>query len=122
MEIREYAEALCWDTAATLDDVREAVTTLEEIESTARRVLGSAHPTTVKIERKLQQSREVLSARAEKEKLMKEVNVTEDVFNRITRFATKKHQVSVLGTTVEATYGDLESTRKALEALPPGDA
>ena len=51
-----YAMALYNDPAATLDDVREAVTTLEEIESTARRVLGSAHPTTVKIERKLQQS------------------------------------------------------------------
>ena len=29
---------------ATLDDLREAVTTLEEIEPSARRVLGGAHP------------------------------------------------------------------------------
>ena len=53
---------------------------------------------------------------------MKEVNVTEDVFNRITRFAVTPRQVSVLGTTAEATYGDLESTRGALAALTPGDA
>ena len=76
----------------------------------------------MKIERKLQQSREVLSARAEKEKLMEELDVTAEVFDKVARFATKTHRVSVLGTTVEATYGDLESTRKALEALPPGDA
>ena len=48
-----YAEALCWDTAATLDDVREAVTTLEETLPTARRVLGGAHPFTVEVERNL---------------------------------------------------------------------
>ena len=35
---------------ATLDDVREAVTTLEDVERTARRVLGAAHPMTKAIE------------------------------------------------------------------------
>ena len=30
---------------ATLDDLREAVTTLEDTERIARRVLGGAHPT-----------------------------------------------------------------------------
>ena len=117
-----YAGALKEDPASTLDDLREAVTTCEEAEQTARRVLGGGHPTAVGIGQSLRQARAVLSARAEKEKLMKEVNVTEDEFNRITRFAVTPRQVSVLGTTVEATYGDLESTRKALEALPPGDA
>jgi len=39
-----YARALYDDPAATLDDLREAVTTLEEIERTARRVFGSGHP------------------------------------------------------------------------------
>ena len=38
------ARALCQDPAATLDDIREAVTTLEDTASTARRVLGGAHP------------------------------------------------------------------------------
>ena len=58
-----YADALCKDPAATLDDLREAVATLVEIERTARRVLGGAHPTTVAIERNLKVSREVLRAR-----------------------------------------------------------
>ena len=34
------------DPGATLDDMREAVTTLEELERIARRVFGGAHPTT----------------------------------------------------------------------------
>ena len=42
-----YATALYEDPAATDDDLREAVTTLEEIEATARRVLGGSYPTTV---------------------------------------------------------------------------
>ena len=55
--------ALYKDDSATLDDLREAVTTLEEIEPIARRVLGSAHPTTIGINRALRASRGVLSAR-----------------------------------------------------------
>ena len=39
-----YPTALYNDTGATLDDLREAVATLEDAEPTARRVLGSAHP------------------------------------------------------------------------------
>ena len=45
------------DTDATLDDLREAVTTLEEIERTARRVMGGAHPLTKEIEGDLQYAR-----------------------------------------------------------------
>ena len=45
-----YAEALYEDGRATLDDLREAVTTLEDAERIARRVLGGAHPTTMGIE------------------------------------------------------------------------
>ena len=41
-----YAMALYEDPGATLDDLREAVTTLEDTERTARRVLGGAHPAT----------------------------------------------------------------------------
>ena len=58
-----YAEALCRDTAATLDDVREAVTTLEDTERTARRVFGGAHPTTKSTAEYLQDARAVLRAR-----------------------------------------------------------
>ena len=52
-----YAKALIapgLDTGATLDDINEAETTLEEIERTARRVLGGAHPTTTEIEKALE--------------------------------------------------------------------
>ena len=55
--------ALYKDTDATLDDLREAVTTLEDVERTARRVLGGAHPTTAWIEGELQKARAALGAR-----------------------------------------------------------
>ena len=55
----DYAIALYGDADATLDDLSEAVTTLEETERTARRVLGGAHPTTVGIERALRNARVV---------------------------------------------------------------
>ena len=58
-----YADALCLDTGATLDDVREAVTTLEDTRRIARRVLGGAHPTARRIERALEKSRAALRAR-----------------------------------------------------------
>ena len=55
--------SLCADPAATLDDLREAATMLEEIEPTARRVLGGAHPLTVDIEGDLRNARAKLNAR-----------------------------------------------------------
>ena len=58
-----YAEALYEDPSATLDDLREAVTTLEEIERSARRVFGGAHPRVPAIETSLQNSRAKLRAR-----------------------------------------------------------
>ena len=61
-----YARALYADTGAALDDLREAVTTLEDVERIARRVLGGAHPDTVGMERWLQQARTVLRAREPK--------------------------------------------------------
>ena len=48
------------DDDATLDDLREAVTTLEEIERIARRVFGSTHPLTPGIEDELQNARAAL--------------------------------------------------------------
>ena len=62
-----YAEALYKDPGATLDDLREAVTTLEDTAPTARRVLGGAHPHTRAIEFKLQESRAALRAREDAE-------------------------------------------------------
>ena len=52
-----YAEVLYQDPSATLDDLREAVTTLEDTAPTARRVLGIAHPITKGIEDALQKAR-----------------------------------------------------------------
>ena len=57
-----YAEALYQDDAATLDDHREAVKTLEEIERAARRVLGGVHPTAAGIGKNLQAARAALRA------------------------------------------------------------
>ena len=58
-----YAKALFLDTDATLDDLREAVTTLEKTERTARRVLGGAHPIAEGIESALQNARAALRVR-----------------------------------------------------------
>ena len=51
------------DEGATLDDLREAVTTLEDVERIARRVLGGAHPLTALIERNLRAARAARRAR-----------------------------------------------------------
>ena len=59
----KHAEALCQDNGATLDDLREAVTLLEDLEPTARRVLGGAHPLTKGIENELRAARAALRAR-----------------------------------------------------------
>ena len=64
------ASALYMDNAAPLDDLRESVTKLEDTERTARRVLGSAHPTTAGIGVNLQNSREKLSVRESVEELI----------------------------------------------------
>ena len=58
-----YAAALYQACGATLDDLREAVTTLAETKRTARRVLGGAHPLTSMIEQDLRNSRATLRAR-----------------------------------------------------------
>ena len=58
-----YAMALYDDPAAPLDDIREAVVTLEETERTAQRVFGGAHPLTKAIGRHLPLSRAALDAR-----------------------------------------------------------
>ena len=48
-----YGEAIYEDSRATLDDLREAVATLEDTERTARRVLGGAHPLAMAIQASL---------------------------------------------------------------------
>ena len=55
-----YGQVLYFNNGATLDDLREAVTTLEDTERTARRVLGGAHPLTGALGKHLQNARAAL--------------------------------------------------------------
>jgi hypothetical protein len=56
-----FALALYKDPVATLDDLREAVTTVEETEGIARRVFGGAHPLVGEVESALRESRTALA-------------------------------------------------------------
>jgi hypothetical protein len=58
-----YGMALYTDDDATLDDLREAVATIEETEKIAWRVLGGAHPTVSMMETNLRHARATLRAR-----------------------------------------------------------
>ena len=57
-----YAQTLYKADGATLDDLRAAVTTLEDTERTAQRVLGPANPTTAGTENSLRDARVALRA------------------------------------------------------------
>jgi len=59
-----YARALYLDASATLDDHREAVTTLEDVAPTWKRIFGPVHPETPKVQGALNEARGVLAARA----------------------------------------------------------
>ena len=65
-----YAQSLYEDTTATLDDLREAVSTLEDAERTTRRVFGGAHPLAVNLERDLRNARAILSVREDAPRLV----------------------------------------------------
>ncbi len=58
-----YAMVLYLDPDATLDDLREAVATLEDTERISRRVLGGAHPMTGAVESKMRDAKAALCAR-----------------------------------------------------------
>ncbi len=66
---KAYAQSLYHDDSATLDDLREAVTTLEDTERTARRVFGCEHPSTVQIGISLRNARAALRAREDGKKV-----------------------------------------------------
>ena len=55
-----YADALYSDDGATLGDLHEAVTTLEDVAPIARRVLGNSHPTAERTESHLRIARALL--------------------------------------------------------------
>ena len=58
-----YALALHQDPGASDDDLREAVTTLEDVRRTARRIFGATYPITDSIEWFLRDARAALRAR-----------------------------------------------------------
>ena len=58
-----YAQTLFRNGSATVDDLRVAVTTLEDTDRTARRVFGCANPIVVQLEQNLRESRAFLRAR-----------------------------------------------------------
>ena len=58
-----YARSLYLDDEVTLDDLREAVTTLEDADQIGRRVLGGAHPDVAEIAGDLRLARAVLRSR-----------------------------------------------------------
>ena len=61
----DYAEALFADNSATLEELREAVTTLDETGRTARQVLGISHPLAVGLGQYLRSSQAALRTREE---------------------------------------------------------
>ena len=58
-----YADALYRDADATLDDLREAVTTLEEAGRIGQRWLGGDHPFALSVGKSLRRARDTLRAR-----------------------------------------------------------
>jgi len=123
------ARALYMNTGATLDDLREAVTTLDETERIARRVLGGTHPTTSAIERSLQNARAAAGPRetpgetpgsfqrASEGKLRTRRIVS--VAERYRRSAAEK---SPPPDKERSPQDDVESVREAMAAMAPGDA
>ena len=61
--MRSYAQSLYRNPGATLDDLREAVSTLEDAERIARRVFGGAHPLVLALESSIRLSRKALQTR-----------------------------------------------------------
>ena len=59
----DYAQTLYKHDGATLDDLREAVTTLEETERTMRRIFGATHPLSLDLAVALRASRAAFAAR-----------------------------------------------------------
>ena len=103
----KYARALHEDDGATLDDLREAVTSIADTERIARRVLGGAHPVTEEIEGDLENARAALRAReaeavrvAECDALQRDLDATQA-------------QIAVLNARKAEAIGKL---------TPPGDA
>ena len=97
-----YAQSLYKDDA-TLDDLREAVTTLEETERIARRVLGGAHPDVVGIERSLQYARAALRAREPPPPLPRTIDAALSYLEEASPEALATHRVRLVALADRAT-------------------
>ncbi len=58
-----YAGTFYYDPKAALDDLREAIATLVEVDRIARRMLGNSHPLTGTLGRVLRNARDALRVR-----------------------------------------------------------
>ncbi len=106
-----YAMALYRDTGATLDDISEAVTVLEETERIARRVLGGAHPDIALIEDALQCARAAL--RETLDDLREAVNTLEETIRTVRRRLGDSHPVEFV---IEDRLQELRGMLRAREA------
>ena len=61
---RSIVVALSRDNGATLDDLREAVTTLESVANSWKQVFGQAHPETPMVQGALEMARKTLARAA----------------------------------------------------------
>ena len=112
-----YARALYHDDSATLDDLREAVTTLEETERTARRVLGRAHPIVVAMEQSLRNARAALRARETPEQLAQDAFRTARAKLAQERAELAKTLAADAAPVEDAASGDVTSICEAVGAM-----
>ena len=106
---------LCDGPDATLDDLREAVMTLEEAGRTAQRVLGGTHPVAMGIEDALRQSRAALRARGGSfQRASEEELRTRRIVSVADRF---RHPAAT-----RPTPGSDDSRSTSTDAPPPGSA
>ena len=112
-----YATALYDDPAATLDDLREAVSTLEDAGRTARRVLGGSHPLTKNIEGTLQNARATLRARETPETLAQDAFRTARAKLAQERAELAKTLAADAAPVEDAASGDVTSICEAVGAM-----
>ena len=91
---QNFALTLYQAPAATLDDLREAVTTLEDAERIARQVLGGAHPLTTSIEREMRNARAFLDANEAPDDETADVSAQEDDADDAARLAALEASIT----------------------------
>ena len=120
--------ALYRDPDATLDDLREAVSKHEDLNRTARRVLGGAHPDAVGIEKSLRDARAALRAReAEAVRVAERASVSalqRDLYALRRRLLAAREAGAMQVAECDALQWDLDIQRRleAREAPFSGDA